>query len=253
MKYYKLVLNARNPKGFWGKMMIRNMNKNHFEVTGWGLSHCDFKATDITLDVGCGGGMTVNRISKMVKKAYGIDYSELATALIGVGTNDLTFRSITADDKPLNQDFIADENSYALWNKKGKHIFDVYKYETESPTELLNATRKELKRRCNPKFKYEVDVELLTQEVSIGDTVYIIDNEFNPPLHLSARVSQLSTCRTDASKNKCILSNYKEVVSSITDDMRNIAGLIDERFPIKEKDISNGAVTSDNIKEDSIQ
>lgn len=182
-----------------------------------------------------------------------IDYSELATALIGVGTNDLTFRSITADDKPLNQDFIADENSYALWNKKGKHIFDVYKYETESPTELLNATRKELKRRCNPKFKYEVDVELLTQEVSIGDTVYIIDNEFNPPLHLSARVSQLSTCRTDASQNKCILSNYKEVVSSITDDMRNIAGLIDERFPIKEKDISNGAVTSDKIKEDSIQ
>ena len=56
MKYYKLVLNARNPKGFWGKMMIRNMNKNHFEVTGWGLSHCDFKDTDITLDVGCGGG-----------------------------------------------------------------------------------------------------------------------------------------------------------------------------------------------------
>ena len=80
MKYYKLVLNARNPKGFWGKMMIRNMNKNHFEVTGWGLSHCDFKATDVTLDVGCGGGMTVNRISKMVQKAYGVDYSELAVS-----------------------------------------------------------------------------------------------------------------------------------------------------------------------------
>ena len=78
MKYYKLVLNARNPKGFWGKMMIRNMNKNHFEVTGWGLSHCDFKPTDVTLDVGCGGGITVNRISKMVQKAYGVDYSELA-------------------------------------------------------------------------------------------------------------------------------------------------------------------------------
>jgi ubiquinone/menaquinone biosynthesis C-methylase UbiE len=78
MKYYKLVLNARKPKGFWGKMMIRNMNKNHFEVTGWGLSHYDFKGTDISLDIGCGGGRTVNRISKMVKKSYGIDYSKLA-------------------------------------------------------------------------------------------------------------------------------------------------------------------------------
>ena len=37
MKYYKLVLNARNPKGFWGKMMIRSMNKGHYGVTGWGL------------------------------------------------------------------------------------------------------------------------------------------------------------------------------------------------------------------------
>ena len=182
-----------------------------------------------------------------------IDYSELATALIGVGSNGTDFRSVEAGDKPKNQDYIADENAYALWNKQGKHIFDVYNYETESPAELLNATRKELKRRCSPKFKYEVDVELLSQEVSIGDTVYIIDNEFNPPLHLSARVSQLATCRTDASLNKCILANYKEVVSSITEDMRSIASLIDERFPIKEKDISNGAVTSDKIKEDSIQ
>jgi ubiquinone/menaquinone biosynthesis C-methylase UbiE len=78
MKYYKLVLNARKPNGFWGKMMIRNMNKNHFEVTGWGLSHYDFKKTDVALDVGCGGGRTVNRISSMVSKAYGIDYSQLA-------------------------------------------------------------------------------------------------------------------------------------------------------------------------------
>lgn len=78
MKYYKLVLNAEKPKGFWGRMMIRNMNKNHYNVTGWGLSHYDFKDSDIALDIGCGGGKTVNRISKKVSKAYGVDYSELA-------------------------------------------------------------------------------------------------------------------------------------------------------------------------------
>lgn len=78
MKYYKLVLNAKNPRGFWGKMMIRSMNKNHYEVTGWGLSHFDFKSNYVALDVGCGGGRTVNRISKMVEKAYGLDYSQLA-------------------------------------------------------------------------------------------------------------------------------------------------------------------------------
>lgn len=78
MKYYKLVLNAKNPRGFWGKMMIRSMNKNHYEVTGWGLSHIDFKSNQTVLDVGCGGGRTVNRLSKLVKKVYGLDYSQLA-------------------------------------------------------------------------------------------------------------------------------------------------------------------------------
>ena len=78
MKYYKLVLNARSPKGFWGKMMINSMNKNHYGVTTWGLSHYDFKDTEIVLDIGCGGGKTVNRLSEMVKKTYGVDYSDLA-------------------------------------------------------------------------------------------------------------------------------------------------------------------------------
>ncbi|MDD5796186.1 MAG: class I SAM-dependent methyltransferase [Oscillospiraceae bacterium] len=80
MKYYKLVLNARNPKGFWGKMMIRSMNKGHYGVTGWGLNHIDIEEDFTILDVGCGGGKTVSRLSKTAVKGkvYGIDYSQLA-------------------------------------------------------------------------------------------------------------------------------------------------------------------------------
>lgn len=80
MKYYKLVLNARSPKGFWGKMMIRSMNKGHYEVTGWGLDNTEIEDDFTILDVGCGGGKTVERLSKLSPKGkvYGIDYSELA-------------------------------------------------------------------------------------------------------------------------------------------------------------------------------
>lgn len=80
MKYYKLVLNARNPKGFWGKMMIRSMNKGHYGVTGWGLEHFEIKQDYTVLDVGCGGGKTVFRLNEAVPqgKVFGIDYSELA-------------------------------------------------------------------------------------------------------------------------------------------------------------------------------
>lgn len=79
MKYHKLVENAGRPKGFWGNLMINSMNKGHYEVTGWGLSFIDIDKNSRVLDIGCGGGRTVQRIAEKVGngKVYGIDYSEL--------------------------------------------------------------------------------------------------------------------------------------------------------------------------------
>lgn len=79
MKYHKLVENAEKPDGFWGKLMIRSMNKGHSELTDWALCHIKTEPGDYVLDVGCGGGKTVGKLSKMVGngKVYGIDYSDL--------------------------------------------------------------------------------------------------------------------------------------------------------------------------------
>ncbi|MED9968846.1 MAG: class I SAM-dependent methyltransferase [Ruminococcus sp.] len=79
MKFYKLVENAVKPDGFWGRLMIRSMNKGHHELTDWALSHLDIANGDFVLDVGCGGGRTVSKLCELVGsgKAYGIDYSEL--------------------------------------------------------------------------------------------------------------------------------------------------------------------------------
>ena len=79
MKYHKLVENAEKPDGFWGKLMIRSMNKGHSELTDWALCHVNIKSGDYVLDVGCGGGKTVGKLSDMVGngKVYGIDYSDL--------------------------------------------------------------------------------------------------------------------------------------------------------------------------------
>ena len=79
MKYHKLVENAEKPDGFWGKLMIRSMNKGHSELTDWALCHVNIKSGDHVLDVGCGGGRTVSKLCEMVGngKVYGIDYSDL--------------------------------------------------------------------------------------------------------------------------------------------------------------------------------
>ena len=79
MKYHKLVENAVRPDGFWGKLMIRSMNKGHNELTDWALCYVPVQSGCRALDVGCGGGRTVQKLCGKVGsgKVYGIDYSEL--------------------------------------------------------------------------------------------------------------------------------------------------------------------------------
>lgn len=188
-----------------------------------------------------------------------IDTTELATALIGIGKNNITFKDAQAEDKPLNQDFIVSQEAYDRWNVNGKHILGVHKEDTDSPEELLKLTRKALKTRGVPKITYDLSVELLGDDVRLGDEVFVIDTEFNPPLLLSARVSVLEKTKTNGNP-KCTLSNFREVRSNITDDMRALAneleGKLDDKlnskFPVGTDDIKDDAVTSDKIGQNQI-
>ncbi|WP_407413754.1 class I SAM-dependent methyltransferase [Methanobrevibacter sp.] len=75
----ELLLNARKPEGELGSKLIDNMNKNHENLAKWSVSHFNISKDDIILDIGCGGGINVERFIKMTdNKVYGLDYSELA-------------------------------------------------------------------------------------------------------------------------------------------------------------------------------
>ena len=67
--------NMRKPKGKLGNIQLKSMNKEHTPVSLWGLKHLDIKPDDIVLDVGCGGGINLNRMSKKAKMVYGVDFS----------------------------------------------------------------------------------------------------------------------------------------------------------------------------------
>ena len=67
--------NMRKPKGKLGQIQLKSMNKEHTPVALWGLKHLDIKSDDVILDVGCGGGININRMAKKAKKVYGVDYS----------------------------------------------------------------------------------------------------------------------------------------------------------------------------------
>lgn len=74
----KRLNQCRKPNGEIGKIVVEGMNESHFELTTWGLDKIHVKEDNIILDIGCGGGRTVNRLASLAKKGkvYGIDYSK---------------------------------------------------------------------------------------------------------------------------------------------------------------------------------
>jgi ubiquinone/menaquinone biosynthesis C-methylase UbiE len=58
------------------------MNAGHSGLTDWGLSHVAVEKDHVILDVGCGGGRTINKLAALAAqgKVYGVDYSEESVA-----------------------------------------------------------------------------------------------------------------------------------------------------------------------------
>jgi ubiquinone/menaquinone biosynthesis C-methylase UbiE len=78
----KVIAQCRKPSGLFGRFILWDMNRHHSKLTDWGLSHIEIKPNDKILDVGCGGGRTINKLAALASagKVYGIDYSEGSVA-----------------------------------------------------------------------------------------------------------------------------------------------------------------------------
>ena len=78
MKPRKMIRNAGGPKGVWGKLMISAMNVEHTSLSVWGLNFLPEREYDTALDIGCGGGLNVIRLSNRCSGViYGVDASPL--------------------------------------------------------------------------------------------------------------------------------------------------------------------------------
>ena len=68
------------PEGFAGEVMLQRMNNHHASVTEWGQSFITAEKPRHILDIGCGGGGALERISERYPyaKLYGVDYSKTA-------------------------------------------------------------------------------------------------------------------------------------------------------------------------------
>lgn len=77
------VLNqVRRPDRWAGRFFLWIMNMSHSGVTDWGLGHVGVGEEFTILDVGCGGGRTIEKLAAMAShgKVYGVDYAKGSVA-----------------------------------------------------------------------------------------------------------------------------------------------------------------------------
>lgn len=108
------------------------------------------------------------------------------------------------------------------------YIEDFYDYDTQSAQELLNRTLTQLKERSEPQYTYDADVKIIDPTLDIGDTVTIIDHDYNPALYLQARVATLDKSYTDPTQGAITFCNYRVLNSSLSDQLRAMQNIIDQ-------------------------
>src|SRR5690242_16053773 len=74
---------CRKPSSMLGRRLARVMNASHEPLTRWGLSHVAVGASDKALDVGCGGGRTIETLALAAPEGSvaGVDYSPASVAV----------------------------------------------------------------------------------------------------------------------------------------------------------------------------
>lgn len=154
------------------------------------------------------------------------DITELYTAIRPTGKDDLTLASLGAlsvydDDGNLEyyhakgaQEILAplarDQFPSTITEGSDNYICYIWSTSYETVNDLYGNALAKLKELSQPSSKYEIDGDI---DTSIGDTVTIIDEAFNPPLYLETRVTEQEISFTEPDKNKTTFENTKELES----------------------------------------
>lgn len=174
------------------------------------------RAEFVTALCGVGGTIQTEDGQGNTQDAGNIDFADLEYNHDGLVTTkgDKFLRAVDA-----NKRFNPGQTTY---------IEAFYEYDTQSASELLNRTITRLKTYSEPQYTYTADVKVIDSTLKIGDTVTIIDHDYNPALYLSARVAKLEKSYTDPSKNTIEFCNYQLLSSRLADKLAKLQTVVNK-------------------------
>lgn len=174
------------------------------------------RAEFVTALCGVGGTIQTEDGQGNTQDAGNIDFADLEYNKDGLVTTkgDKFLRAVDA-----NKRFNPGQATY---------IEAFYEYDTQSASELLNRTITRLKTYSEPQYTYTADVKIIDSTLKIGDTVTIIDHDYNPALYLSARVAKLEKSYTDPSQNTIEFCNYRLLSSRLADKLAKLQTVVNK-------------------------
>lgn len=174
------------------------------------------RAEFVTALCGVGGTIQTTDAQGNTQDTGNIDFADLEYNKDGLVTTkgDKFLRAIDA-----NKRFNPGQATY---------IEAFYEYDTQSASELLNRTITRLKTYSEPQYTYTADVKVIDSTLKIGDTVTIIDHDYNPALYLSARVAKLEKSYTDPAQNTIEFCNYRLLSSRLADKLARLQTVVNK-------------------------
>lgn len=126
----------RRPIGQQGRKVAALMNREHRQLTKWGLSYVNIESNDLILDVGCGGGKTISQLAQIVPNGavYGLDYSldmvkysrRLNRKLIAKSRTEIIVGSVEKMSFPEGFfDLVTAFETYYFWNNFTKTLAEI--------------------------------------------------------------------------------------------------------------------------------
>ncbi len=137
-----------DPRGVAGEAMLTRMNDSHRLLTDRALSLVSFNGSETVLDIGCGGGAALCKLSRMLPqgKLFGIDHSETAVGLAirnnaaDIERGKMNIQCAQVASMPFEDgmfDVILTVESFYFWKEPQRELKEVYRVLKGGGTFLL--------------------------------------------------------------------------------------------------------------------
>lgn len=181
--------------------------------------------------------LEVGREASDVKRTVSIE--KLATTIVATGANGITLQGAEYHEgniiSELNSIYLIDYDAVSKWKRAGYApagggIVKRFESEAKTPQALMVEAVKKLKEWNHPEITYDVPINFVPEEVNIGDTVVIVDHNYEPSLIIEGRVASIKKSLATQEVGEIKITNIVSKEDTINEKVKQLSTLVQERL-----------------------